>query len=161
MGRMIVEHDFVTTVPSATAMDRVDAFLRTRGFSTTLGERSLRARGGRRAPHPGRPLTEWPIVVAVEEDRGRVTVAADLDTRYGEPEATSIYLQALASRIEAAVADASGAASSPEWQAALGAVEEEFRWRRRRRRILWAVLLGAIGLLFGLILWVVVSVGSR
>jgi hypothetical protein len=146
---VIVEHQFVSTLPTETVLDRAEAALRGRGFEPARGKDSLRASRGRLGHRRSRPLTQWALSIDVDYDRGRVVLVGNLDTQRSEPAAAATYLRALARAVEAGVAG-EPASADPEWDRALATVDAEWRRRRRLQAILWAVVLTLLAAFLGL-----------
>jgi len=80
---MLVEHDFITTLPPAEAMKLASTFLAQSGFRIReASEASVNAvRGKARAV--SKKVVQLPQYVTLAYDRGRVTVAAAIEARGG------------------------------------------------------------------------------
>jgi hypothetical protein len=78
---MVIDHQFISTLDAGEVFGFAEAYLSTRGFrrSGTESERWIEFRRGVTASGKAKSITELPQRVRIEFDRGRVSVAAQIE----------------------------------------------------------------------------------
>jgi hypothetical protein len=153
---MVVEHTFITTMEASDALRQAADFLGQRGFVASRQDAfsmdagnwtSLEVRRGKPDPRNARRLLDFPQMVRLEFDRGRVSVAVSIMDMRNRSKASQALLVAIANSLEALLERR----VAPEQAGARwDAVEVQLRRRSiRRMMIRWGVLCAILMILIG------------
>jgi hypothetical protein len=184
---LVIEHVFVTTLDGPTALERIRQFLGNRGFLTTLAPVAtsrqwdmlpdaaagpatplrLQMRRGEEKAAKAESIARLPQAAAVEFDRGRVTLAVEIELSpawgglglfhpEGREKKTELHrrlLYTIATGIEQVVLqDLPEQDAAVAWRDVERQIAEAAANRRRRRNITIVVILAIVA---ALILWAI------
>ncbi len=155
---MIVEHQFITTLPPDDYTMLATAFLRDIGFTAHSDEHhSVIGRRGKSGATYAKSADQLPQNVRLSYDRGRVNVAVSVETAKLKLKNTQPYALAIATGLERILAHLEPMDESVMTaRQAANALSEDFRSRKQFRLGLVLAVVGVIVLLlFGCIIFAI------
>ena len=155
---MLLEHEFVTTMPEADAIEAATAVLHRLDFEPTLAEGRLTGRRGKPSKTSVKRVRDLPQSISIAFDRGRVELAALLEHRGKSKPIHRERLLLLTETIETAMRDdRDDHALAERWYQFERDEKALARKISRNRAIAWSLVI--VGLLALLVIALIV-VGS-
>ena len=163
---MVIEHEFVTTLPPAAALAAAQRLLSDRGFSRdgASGESAfpvaaaggdapawadLEMRRGKKRPTQVKAFADLPQAVRVEVDRGLVQLAAVVEPFRKAKPWHEQWLRSVAATVESAMTGAGAPAAGTPVDLAEREINGDLRKAHRRRWVMAALLIFGVLALIG------------
>lgn len=139
---MLAEHEFVTTRDARTVFADLLRILYQLGFEPEQQtDDFIIVRRGKKTAARARNITELPLRIRIEFDRGRVTVAASLETRRKPGPLHREMILALIGAVESTGNGADMTTAQAEYDLVHQRIEDDAARRRRRTVIVVVVAL--------------------